>query len=103
MVLPTAWIFPSFVLSDPKQRKELEDIWQSMAKTRAYDNEAFFVVCNQIGDIGHDMEGIGNSMVISPYGKLISIIRNSEQAMLTSIDISEANRCKKEFPKSNLL
>ena len=103
MVLPTAWIFPSFILSDDEQRKNLEDIWRSMAKTRAYDNEAFFVVCNQTGDVGHDMEGLGNSMVISPYGKIISISENKEQAMLTSIDIREARRCQQEFPKANLL
>ena len=103
IVLPTAWIFPSIMISDPEQRKSLEDIWQSMAKTRAYDNEAFFVVCNQTGDVGHDMEGLGNSMVISPYGKIISLSDTKEQAMLTSIDISEARKCKQEFPKANLL
>ncbi len=30
-----------------------------MAKTRAYDNEVYFVVCNQTGVISPVMEGLG--------------------------------------------
>lgn len=103
IVLPTAWIFPSAMLAVAEERQSLEDIWQSMAKTRAYDNEAFVVVCNQCGEIGHGMEGLGNSMVVSPYGKLLSLAGSFEETMLTHIDIGLADKCKQEFPKAFLV
>ncbi len=43
IVLPTAWIVPKDQLEDPAFRQDCVDIWRAMARTRAYDNEVYFV------------------------------------------------------------
>ncbi|MGN0902501.1 MAG: carbon-nitrogen hydrolase family protein [Succinivibrio sp.] len=104
IVLPTAWIFPASLLSDANVRLEKEMMWQSLAKTRAYDSQAFFVVCNQVGDIGRDMEGLGCSMIVSPYGEIIKKAGSKNPEVLcASLDFTEADRCKSEFPKALVL
>ena len=104
IVLPTAWIFPSAVLSDKKERLEKEQMWISMAKTRAYDTQAFLVVCNQAGNIGRSMEGLGHSMIVSPYGKTICMAGADRPEVLSAnIDLCEADRCKEEYPKALVL
>ncbi|MGN0916117.1 MAG: carbon-nitrogen hydrolase family protein [Succinivibrio sp.] len=104
IVLPTAWIFPASLLSDADIRLEKEMMWQSLVKTRAYDSQAFFVVCNQVGDIGRGMEGLGCSMIVSPYGEIIKKAGSKNPEVLcASLDFKDVDRCKSEFPKALVL
>lgn len=98
IVLPTAWIFSKDRLKDRNYRHECVDIWRSIARTRAYDNEVYFVICNQTGEISPVMEGLGNSMIVSPYGKIIASLDTQECVLKTKIDLNEVDRAREEFP-----
>lgn len=102
IALPTAWIFPTELLKDEEFFKEKEEIWQNMAKVRAFDNEVFFIVCNQTGVISPVLSGLGNSMVTSPYGKMIANLGRDECTKLVSIDLNEVDISRKEFPVHTL-
>lgn len=97
IVLPTAWIFPKDQLADPAFRQDCVDIWRAMAKTRAYDNEVYFVVCNQTGAISPVMEGLGNSMVVSPYGKLEETLDTEEGVIKAYIDFNKVESQESSF------
>ncbi len=103
VVLPTAWIFPKEKLKDDNFRHDCEDIWRAMSKTRAYDNEVFFAVCNQTGEISPVMEGLGNSMIVSPYGRVIASLDTAEGVLKADIDLNAVDTARKEFPVQELL
>lgn len=103
IVLPTAWIFPHDQLKDPAFRQDCVDIWRAMAKTRAYDNEVYFVVCNQTGIISPVMEGLGNSMVVSPYGKIEESLDTIEGVIKAEIDFNKVDVARNEFPVHELI
>lgn len=103
IVLPTAWIFPKDQLEDPAFRQDCVDIWRAMAKTRAYDNEVYFVVCNQTGVISPVMEGLGNSMVVSPYGKIEESLDTEEDVIKAYIDFNKVDIARDEFPVHELI
>lgn len=103
IVLPTAWIFPQEQLKDPAFRQDCVDIWRAMAKTRAYDNEVYFVVCNQTGIISPVMEGLGNSMVVSPYGKIETSLDTKEGVIKVDLDFSKVDIARDEFPVQELI
>jgi nitrilase len=103
IVLPTAWIFPQEQLKDPAFRQDCVDIWRAMAKTRAYDNVVYFVVCNQTGIISPVMEGLGNSMVVSPYGKIEASLDTKEGVIKADLDFSKVDIARDEFPVQELI
>lgn len=102
IVLPTAWIFPTAQLENREFFKEQEQIWQDMAKVRAFDNEVYFVVCNQTGVISPVLSGLGNSMITTPYGKILCSLGTEEKAELVSVDMSLVQRSREEFPVHRL-
>lgn len=78
----------------PISRKE---DWAVLLKARAIENQAFVIGVNRTG-IGGGLAYFGDSMVISPRGKILA--QASEESGLTTVDIfpEEALTCRKKFP-----
>mgnify|MGYP001176450206 CR=1 FL=1 len=71
--------------------------WAVLLKARAIENQAFVVGVNRTGN-GGGLEYFGDSMVISPRGKILAHAK--EETGLTTVDIfpEEALTCRKKFP-----
>lgn len=69
--------------------------WKILLRARAIENQSFVVGVNRTGD-GGGLHYFGDSMVISPRGKILAHAKEG----LTTVDISfeEALRCRSKFP-----
>lgn len=78
----------------PVSRKE---DWSILLKARAIENQAFVVGVNRAGT-GGGLVYFGDSMVISPRGKILAQAKDGTN--LTTFDISceEALQCRNKFP-----
>lgn len=63
----------------------------------------YFVVCNQTGVISPVMEGLGNSMVVSPYGKLEETLDTEEGVIKAYIDFNKVDIAREQFPVQELI
>jgi predicted amidohydrolase len=71
--------------------------WAVLLKARAVENQAFVIGVNRTGN-GGGLTYFGDSMVISPRGKILAQAR--EESGLTTVNIfpEEALTCRKKFP-----
>lgn len=71
--------------------------WSVLLKARAIENQAFVIGVNRTGN-GGSLEYFGDSMVISPRGKMLA--QSKEGTNLTIMDIfpEEALTCRRKFP-----
>lgn len=78
----------------PVSRKE---DWSILLKARAIENQAFVVGVNRAGT-GGGLTYFGDSMVISPRGKIL--VKAKDGTSLTTFDISceEVLQCRNKFP-----
>lgn len=68
----------------PKERREH---WITLLKARAIENQCYIAGVNRIG-IGNGIEYSGDSMIISPYGEILSNITDREGIVSAQIDSS---------------
>lgn len=71
--------------------------WSILLKARAIENQAFVIGVNRTGKGGR-LEYFGDSMVLSPRGKILA--QSKEGTNLTIMDIlpEEAFTCRRKFP-----
>lgn len=74
------------------------EVWESLLKARAIENQAYVIGVNRIGRDGEGIEYIGNSLVFDPKGKLILQIPNHEAAEFVELDIDKLRRFRQKFP-----
>ncbi|MBQ9688278.1 carbon-nitrogen hydrolase family protein [bacterium] len=98
ITLPTAWLVPSQLYEDDALVKGAKDMWQSMLKTRAYDNMVYFVVSNQCGRVNNGLRAIGNSMIISPSAEIQAKIDEEEGAIYSDIDVDVVRFLRQIYP-----
>lgn len=75
----------------PKQRTEH---WRILTPARALENQAFFISCGCGGE-NRGVAYAGNSMVVSPYGEILSECKKEVEE--TVIDINQAKKYRSEF------
>ena len=73
------------------------DAWDVLVRSRAIENQAWVVACNQVGLQGTVQLG-GHSAVIDPLGDVVSIAGVDETALYASIDASLVTQWRDEFP-----
>ncbi|WP_321324443.1 nitrilase-related carbon-nitrogen hydrolase [Thiomicrorhabdus sp.] len=72
--------------------------WEALLKARAIENQCFMVGVNRIGQDGNGLDYIGGSMVVSPLGEVIAYGGEMDKTMTASIDISQTNLVRQQFP-----
>ncbi len=82
----------------PKTRK---NHWISLQKARAIENQSFMISVSQTGKITDDEYNLGNSMIISPYGDVISELAEEEGTLYTEIDLSEMSKLRNNIRTLN--
>lgn len=74
--------------------------WELLNQTHALNNAAFFVSSSLCGKTCY--EHSGNSMVVSPMGKILARAKTQDEALLAQIDIREVKELRNAFPIMNL-
>lgn len=90
IVSPTAWCIPNEIYNDLDALHYAQEMWIAMNRVRAYDNQIYLISCNQTRAVNKEVQGIGNSMVISPTAEILSNAQNEQGAVYTEIDIQLA-------------
>ncbi|MBO6026759.1 MAG: nitrilase family protein [Bacteroidales bacterium] len=74
-------------------------VWDTLLMARAIENQAYFIGVNRIGD---DPEGVhysGDSMLISPKGKVISKAESDKETVIScTLDYEKLQNFREKFP-----
>lgn len=74
------------------------DVWNTLLKARAIENQAYFIGVNRIGDDPDGVHYNGLSQVISPKGNVISMADADKEAVMTiTLDYEEQQRFREKF------
>lgn len=74
------------------------DVWLTLLKARAIENQCYVAGCNRIGTDGEGIFYIGDSMVIDPKGRIIASAEEKEGLITADISIQELDLFRKKFP-----
>ena len=72
--------------------------WELLSRARAIDNECWVVGAQAARDTGGIFECYGHSLIVSPYGDVISSADETEQIIYADIDLNEVDRVRSELP-----
>jgi len=74
-------------------------VWEILLQARAIENQAFVCGVNRIGEDGNQLKHLGNSMLISPKGEVLSAAGLNKQAINTcTINKDELVNFREKFP-----
>jgi len=74
------------------------DIWNTLLKARAIENQCFVAGINRVGTDGNGIEYCGESMLIDPKGKIIALASANEEVIHASLSLQELNEYRQKFP-----
>ena len=72
--------------------------WESTLRTRAVDNEVFFVAASAARYEGFSYECWGPSMIIAPYGPALAAADETEQTLLAEINLNRIAEVRAQLP-----
>jgi predicted amidohydrolase len=72
--------------------------WEILLRARAIENLSFVLACNNVG-VRQSGEGTyGHSMIISPWGEVLSRLSDREDMIVQKLDVKETQKLRSEFP-----
>ncbi len=73
--------------------------WELLLRARAIENQCFVLAPNQTGVGAGNIQTYGNSMVIDPYGKVLSRASDiGESVLIETLDFDYQDRLRTQFP-----
>jgi omega-amidase len=76
-----------------------EEVWETLIKARAIENQCYFAAANRIGSDGTGAAYIGKSAIMDPKGRVISTPYTSDEAVIKcNISLDELTEFRKKFP-----
>lgn len=85
LVVPAEWPHPRC------------DHWKTILKARAIENQLFVIAANRCGRQGM-VRFCGNSMVVNPWGEVISEAGDGEETIAADIDLSLVKKYREDMP-----
>ncbi len=74
------------------------DVWKTLLKARAIENQALVIGVNRIGKDGNDLDHCGPSQVINERGEVISQVAENEEGYCTfTASLDDLNDFRKKF------
>lgn len=73
------------------------DHWRTLLKARAIENQLFVIAANRCGKQGM-VRFCGNSMIINPWGEVVSEAGEREETITAEIDLSLVAKYREEMP-----
>ncbi len=72
--------------------------WHITARTRALDNQIYFVGASTARDPSSVYAAYGHSLIADPWGNIISEASSSQEIICGTINLDELKRIRREFP-----
>lgn len=73
--------------------------WEPLLRARAIENGCYVLACNQYGSVGAH-NAYGNSMIINPWGDVITRAGQSEELLFSDIDIEYVEKIRLQLPST---
>lgn len=87
-----------FIPSNFTQRTG-KDHWEVLLRARAIENQCFVVAPNQCGsNPDSQVESYGNSMIVGPWGEILTRIEEGEHAVTVTLDMHDLHRTRQRVP-----
>ncbi|MDR3094417.1 MAG: amidohydrolase [Bacteroidales bacterium] len=78
------------------------DVWSSLLKARALENQCFVVGVNRVGADGNGLQHLGESVIYGPKGETIGKIAANEEAIASfELSLEDLQRFREKFPVLN--
>ena len=74
------------------------DHWEVLLRARAIENMCYVVASAQIGSYGEDRYCYGRSMVVDPWGLVLSQAQDHPTVIVTDVDLAEIKRARTQIP-----
>jgi predicted amidohydrolase len=75
-----------------------KDHWESLIRARAIENQVYIVAPNQIGPYLPDKQCYGKSMIVDPWGIVMSKASDREMVIYSELDFAYQDEIRKELP-----
>jgi len=72
--------------------------WDILLRARAIENLCYVVAPNQGGVHANGRHTYGHSMILDPWGKILSQQRNGSGVIFADIDLQHLNQLRRQFP-----
>ena len=72
--------------------------WHLIARTRAVDNQVFFIVSSPARYDNDIYEAYGHSMIVNPWGKIIADAGIKENILIKKIDLEMVAKIREQLP-----
>ncbi len=85
-----------FVIANwPESRK---DHWETLIKARAIENQCYILGVNRLGSDGNNLKYHGGSMLVDPWGKIISGPEYSKEYFTVKINQERVREIREKYP-----
>jgi nitrilase len=72
--------------------------WETLLRARAIENQCYVLASAQCGTHSDGRKTYGHSMIIDPWGKIISELPNGEGIITAEVDLSVIHRIRTSLP-----
>ena len=74
------------------------DHWEILLRARAIENQLFVIAANQSGAAAPEFDSWGRSMIVDPWGRVLSRIDEGEGHAIADLDLDELDRIREKLP-----
>ncbi|MEL0231984.1 MAG: carbon-nitrogen hydrolase family protein [Hyphomicrobiales bacterium] len=75
--------------------------WETLLRARAIETGCFIIAPAQVGKHQNGRETYGNSMIISPWGEILSHVKDDNYIGIAEINLQEVESYRKMIPSIN--
>ena len=72
--------------------------WQTLLQARAIENQVFIVAAGQQGTHANGRETFGHSMIIDPWGDIMTYLSTDEGAVTTEFSLEKLKQIRQAMP-----
>ncbi|MDG6773438.1 nitrilase-related carbon-nitrogen hydrolase [Thiomicrorhabdus sp. ZW0627] len=85
-----------FVIANWPDSRQLH--WEVLLQARAIENQCYVVGVNRIGEDGNGLHYSGGSMVIDPFGEVLSHAGPEQVCQMTEFPVSKVKQIRDRYP-----
>lgn len=71
--------------------------WEVLLRARAIENLCYVVAANQGGEHTNNRHTYGHSMIIDPWGKVLSSLEEGEGVIVSELDLAYLTQCREQL------
>ena len=72
--------------------------WEILFRCRAMDNQVYAIGAAPARDLDFSYHSYGNSIIVDPWGKVVSRLDEKETMLIQEIDLSKIEQIRQELP-----